>query len=230
MGLGSLRGDLLTDDMTRMTVGLREMLVVPRKGSVAAGARRRRWELLSLKFPDLADMKVVDLGGTPQSWELAPVKPRQLTCVNSADLAGSDAPWISVVRGDACTITGIGSFDLAFSNSTIEHVGGHERRKAFAATLRALAPHYWVQTPNRYFPLEPHFVFPFMQFLPTRQRAFWAERWPLSNVQRASGPAATESVLEIELLGRADMAHYFPEAVIITERLMGLTKSLIAVH
>lgn len=214
-----------------MTVRLKERLVVPEGRSLAARSRRRRWELLTRSFPDLGGMEVVDLGGTPQSWEIAPVRPRHLTCVNPADLPRDGQPsWISVIRVDACSMADVGRFDLAFSNSTIEHLGGHARRKEFATTLRSLAPHYWVQTPNRFFPLEPHFVFPLMQFLPTRQRAFLAERWPLSNVERASGPGAVESVLEIELLTKAQMAHYFPEAHILHERVMGLTKSLIAVH
>ena len=37
--------------------------------------------------------------------------------------------------------------------------------------MRELAQLHWVQTPYRYFPVEPHFLFPGFQFLPLTVRA-----------------------------------------------------------
>jgi hypothetical protein len=39
-----------------------------------------------------------------------------------------------------------------------------------------------------------------------------------------------EGVLEIELLGTTEMQQYFPDSEILPERLLGLTKSLVAVR
>jgi hypothetical protein len=186
-------------------------------------------------FAELQDMAVVDLGGTPEFWRGAPIRPQRVTCVNpdASDRRrdhNCDEPWLTMVRGDACTISGIGTFDLAFSNSTIEHVGGHAPRLAFANTLRALAPRYWVQTPYRYFPIEPHFLFPLMQFLPTRQQALIAEHWPLSNCGEHQGRDAVNVVLWVELLSITDMRHYFPDGDLIKERALGITKSIIVVR
>jgi hypothetical protein len=219
--IGSLRSSSLS-------AKARDLLVLPSGSSFAAQARRERFLLLAGRFERLDDMEVVDLGGTPEFWREAPVRPRHVTCVNIACQSGN-ASWVDVVEADVCDIRSIGRFDLVFSNSTIEHLGGHARRLQFAETVRSLAPHYWVQTPNRYFPLEPHFVFPFMQLLPTRARAAVAANWPLSNVTTASPSDAVEKVLEIELLTVKELGHYFPGASILRERVLGLTKSFIAV-
>ncbi len=64
-------------------------------------------------------------------------------------------------------------FDIAFSNSVIEHVPP-ELQAAFAAEVSRVADRYFVQTPNRYFPIEPHYQLPLFQFLP-RQAADGAE-------------------------------------------------------
>src|SRR5262245_1233581 len=100
-------------------------------------------------FP-LADMTVVDLGGTPSWWERAPVRPQHVTIVNLT--APEPAPpWITQYQADACTFEG--AFDLVLSNSVLEHVGGHAQRCRFAETVQALAPKHWIQTPYRYFPI-----------------------------------------------------------------------------
>jgi ubiquinone/menaquinone biosynthesis C-methylase UbiE len=52
-------------------------------------------------------------------------------------------------------------FDIVFSNSTIEHVGSIDDQRAMAREIVRVGRKYYVQTPNRYFPIEPHFVFPF---------------------------------------------------------------------
>ncbi len=39
----------------------------------------------------------------------------------------------------------------------------------------------WVQTPYRYFPIEPHWIFPGFQFLPLSARTEISRRWPLGN-------------------------------------------------
>src|SRR5207247_1510773 len=66
-----------------------------------------------------------------------------------------------------------GAFDLAYSNSVIEHLPV-ERRAAFARELRRVARGWWVQTPAFSFPVEPHALLPFAHWLPARaRRAYW---------------------------------------------------------
>jgi len=65
------------------------------------------------------------------------------------------------------------SFDWVFSNAVIEHEGGLDRQELFASEIRrAGRKGSFVATPNRRFPIEPHTLLPFYQFLPTAaQRA-----------------------------------------------------------
>ena len=102
-----------------------------------------------------------------------------------------------------------------------------ENRKARA--VRDLAPAHWVQTPYRYFPIEPHWLFPGFQFLPTPLRARADLHWALKKDHPREYDSAVAHVLRVELLDKTQLAFYFPESMIRTERLMGLTKSIIAV-
>jgi SAM-dependent methyltransferase len=108
-----------------------------------------------------------------------------------------------------------GSFDVAFSNSVIEHlpVG---RRSAYAREVRRVARRYFVQTPNKHFPVEPHLWIPFAQYLPQRVRQ-QLERRLLDGEQ-------------IHLLTAPELESLFPDAEIVRERFLGVTKSLIAVR
>lgn len=193
--------------------------------------RRRRGEVLLQRFPDLADMEVLDLGGEMHYWTTVPVPPRRVTVVNIRPSREVVPDFVEEVVGDACApppeVTGR-EWDLVHSNSVIEHVGGHTRRQDFAAAVRALAPAHWIQTPNRYFPVEPHWLFPGFQFLPARTRRSVAVHWPF-HVGSNDPDVAAKEVLDIELLSRFELAWYFPDSEIVAERVAGMAKSFVAV-
>jgi hypothetical protein len=201
--------------------------------SLSGRLRAKRWELFKERFPDHAEMRMLDLGGTVNFWRRAPVSLRQVVTLNLKG-ENSDLDWVVPAVGDACeapTELAGERFDIVFSNSVIEHVGGHARRAAFAETVHTFGERHWVQTPYRYFPLEPHWLFPGFQFLPVRARARVLCHWP-------NGTSATEhdfdsavlSALMIELVCETAMRHYFGDSDIVHERVLGLTKSLIAVR
>ena len=205
-------------------------------GSLGARKREERWTLVASLFPDLADLRVVDLGGTTEAWLRAPVRPAAVTVVNLYEPGESDDEWLLPVTGDACAARvalaaagAPGSYDLVFSNSLLEHVGGHGPRQSLAREIRALAPRHWVQTPYRYFPVEPHWLFPMLQFLPLSARAKAAARWPLAHSRPENAAQAMAEVQWTELIGLAEMRAYFPESTIHRERMAGLTKSIVAV-
>jgi hypothetical protein len=163
---------------------------------------------------------ILDIGGTVPYWHALPGlygrEDVEITVVNLGDREFDDAN-LRVRKGDARDLSQFAdsSFDLVHSNSVIEHVGLWEDMQRMAAEVRRLAPSYFVQTPNYWFPIEPHYKLPLIQFLPSPIRSRIRDKvWPGHS---------------IELIGARQMRKLFPDAVIERERFGGLTKSLIAV-
>ncbi|MHB8492507.1 MAG: class I SAM-dependent methyltransferase [Solirubrobacteraceae bacterium] len=124
------------------------------------------------------------------------------------------APNATFVQGDATAMPfADGEFDIAFCNSLIEHLPPSAQR-ALASEIRRVARGYWVQTPNRYFPIEPHQLIPGYQFLPRRIRR------PIDH--RLTGGAYTE------LMTRRELLALFPDAELYEERFAGFAKSFAA--
>jgi hypothetical protein len=199
--------------------------------SVAERMRRRRWHLFYDEFPALEEMNIVDFGGTAWWWDHAPVRPRHVTIINLAE-PDSHRPWVTYIQGDACRgdeLLNGEAFDLAFSNSLIEHVGGHQPRAALATVITKAAPRFYVQTPYRYFPIEPHWMLPGFQFLPVNIRSWLAPRWPMGHTYGWPASHAAEEVMGTDLISATDMRRYFPGSKIVYERFLGLRKSLIAI-
>lgn len=212
--------------------GIRRLLVNS-ETSLAGRMRLRRWDFVRQHFPGLPEMKVLDLGGTMTWWARAPVLPQHVTIVNLEIDEGAGAPWLTAITGDACRADALlagQSFDLVFSNSLIEHVGGHGARSALADVIRTLAPRYYVQTPYRYFPVEPHWVFPGMQFLPVPARRYIAPRWPLGHTHGWEREHAFEQVMSTELIGATEMRSYFPDGQLLWEKFAGLPKSMVVIR
>lgn len=210
-------------------------MVVDSPTSLGARARMRRWQMFTEAFPEIGKAHVLDLGGTVETWRRAPVRPGRVTVLNLFEPGESEDGWIAPVLGDACDAARVLAeantdtrFDVVFSNSLIEHVGGHARRADLARQVLLLAPRYWVQTPYRYFPVEPHWLFPGMQFMPAAARVAIAEHWPLVHTRPQSTEEARNEVLWTELVSITEMRDYFPAATILHERVLGLTKSIIA--
>lgn len=177
-------------------------------------------------------MRVLDLGGHPTTWRLAPIKPLHVTTLNLR-APQADEPWMDMVVGDACnppSAIADGHYDLVFSNSLLEHVGGHAQRQRMAEVVHRLADRHWVQTPSRYFPIEPHWLMPMMQFLPFGARRWVSLKWPLGHIRTGDVAAAHAMVSEVELIGAAQMRGYFPDSELWRERFLGVTKSLVAIR
>lgn len=178
-------------------------------------------------------MRVLDLGGDARAWRLAPVRPLQVVLVNTFAQDDLEDDWLRAVTGDACELppaVRAEHFDLVYSNSVLEHVGGHWRRTRFAEEVHGAAPHHWIQTPYRYFPLEPHWLFPGFQLLPVRLRAEITRRWPIGNYQTVRGlDEAVSFTLRTEMVSETELRHYFPSSEVWRERVLGLTKSLVAI-
>lgn len=187
--------------------------------------REQRYRL----FEELCDLRpddrIVDVGA---GWGAALERFNSVNPIVAVDLTPDATAWlhspnVTVVQADGTALPfSDGEFDVAFSNSVIEHVPRH-LQPAFAGEIRRVARRYYVQTPNRYFPIEPHYQLPFFQFLPQRAQMMLNRRFTL-------GWQARGRWEEITLLGAADLRALFPDAELHREKLFGLTKSLIAVR
>jgi SAM-dependent methyltransferase len=203
--------------------------------SLAARLRRQRFSLFVELLERLpGDVHVLDVGGTPEFWRIMGFENSRVhvTLMNRSQLDCSSGLMRSIV-GDARDMRGVRNqeFDVVFSNSVIEHVGSFAEQAAMAAEVRRVGRRYFVQTPNKYFPIEAHFLVPGFQFLPLRLRARLHARRDLGWWKRAdSYEAALVEVSTIRLLTERDVRRLFPEARLYKERFFGLTKSFIVHH
>jgi Methyltransferase domain len=172
--------------------------------------------------------RILDVGGDPFNWSLMHAQPC-LTVVNIELHWGRWEVATSVVGDGRCLPFRDQAFEVVFSNSVIEHVGGREGQEAFAREIRRVGQAYYVQTPNRWFPVEPHWLTPGIHFLPKT----WQVRllrnfsvWGL--IVRPTAAECERQVAEVRLLGRKEMRRLFPDAEIQAERVCGFSKSLIA--
>lgn len=205
--------------------------------SLATRLRRKRFEVLLRIVDGLpGTVRILDVGGRVDYWNKMIArdsdKPLQVTLLN-LEASPVDRPGFTSVAGDARSMPQYadGEFDIVFSNSTIEHVGSIEDQQRMASEVRRIGKAYYVQTPNRYFPVEPHFLFPFFQFLPLSLRVWMVQHFALGWYNVFSDrEAAWREVSSIQLLGRRKFERLFPDATIHEERVFGLVKSFVAVR
>src|SRR5262249_7442328 len=122
--------------------------------------------------------RILDIGGQRRTWrDLDPDLAWRGNVVKLTEPHEEGAPPRGV--GDALRVPFSDQWvDVAFSKSVIEHLRGRTPQAAFAREVRRVGQRYWVQAPNRLFPIEPHFLFPFFQFLPITLRMVIARYWP----------------------------------------------------
>ena len=203
--------------------------------SLAARMRQKRWEVFrSLAGSVERPMKILDVGGLQSVWErigFADQPDIRITLLNIVKVPADH--WnMESVEGNACSMPQFqdGQFDIVYSNSVIEHVGGEKEIKAMADEIRRVGQRYYVQTPNRYFPVEPHFVFPLFQFLPVSMRATLMQHFSLGWFDKVPDRTRAERyVRSINLLTKRQVTNLFPDAVTMDERFFGISKSIQAV-
>lgn len=179
---------------------------------------------------------ILDVGGAPEYWmalqEFWEHRNVRIVILNLSKLS-SNHPKIQTVAGNACKLAEFGdqSFDIVHSNSVIEHVGGWREQKMMAAEVRRVGKAYFVQTPNIWFPIEPHYRTLFIHWLPIQLRVRWIKRMSLGYIEKA--PDLEQAMAEVDglqLLDREQMRFLFPDAVVKEEKAALMTKSLIAVR
>jgi len=192
--------------------------------------RTRRMQQFEAMFGLEPVTRIIDIGGYPLNWTLIAAKP-QVLLVNLEDEDRQDGRFHKV-RGDGRHLSyADNSFDIAYSNSVIEHVGNAVDQEAFAAEIRRVAPRYYVQTPNKWFLIEPHLIAIGIHYLPRRvlrRLVRWLSVWGW--VEKPDQAAIDAQIDSIRLLDKQRLRELFPDAEICTERFLGMKKSLIAIR
>jgi len=203
--------------------------------SLATRMRRKRFAFfLSLLAKVKRPARILDVGGTSEFWQL--MGPRKLDDVRITILnlraPSVSGPIFESVAGDARNLERYAdkSFDVVFSNSVIEHLGpAFADQQRMAKEVERVGQRYFVQTPNRHFPLEPHFLVPGFQFMPV-----WLRTWMVSSFdvgwykKMPDRAAARREVESVSLLSRRQLQALFPTAGIYEEKLLCITKSFVA--
>jgi len=182
-------------------------------------------------FKGKENITVLDLGGTEEFWKdksLIQAKNITITLLNLEEGRVSLSNLKSVA-GDATDLSAFEdqSFDLVFSNSVIEHLYSFENQQKMASEIRRVGRKYFVQTPNKYFFIEPHYALPFFQFLPHSFVFFILTKTKLSRMQKWQPLYAQNYLDEIRLLTLDEMQRLFPEGKVYCEKFMGMNKSFI---
>lgn len=166
---------------------------------------------------------IVDFGGTAQSWQNYDFSAQSITLVNLEPAPERLEPHFHYMQGDACrTALPDASADLAFSNSVIEHVGDPDHQRHFAQEMQRIGRRVYCQTPNKWFPIEPHFLTLFLHWLPSRWFTAGVHRYLTINGLRGKPKES------IRLLTKQEFKELFPGCQIKTEKFLFLSKSFIA--
>lgn len=201
--------------------------------SYAAKLRRKRFQIFcNLIAPLDRPIHILDIGGTQHFWEIMQFTEIEGINITILNLEPPEVryPHFSGIAGDATNLAEFsdGTFDVVFTNSVIEHVGDYEAQNRMATEVQRVGRHYFLQTPNYYFPIEPHFLFPGYQWLPLEARVWLIQHFRLGwRPKTPNRRQAQEMVESIRLLRKSELRQLFPQAQIYEERLLGMVKSFI---
>ena len=200
--------------------------------SWAVKLRKRRLAFFKTLINSLPPpVRILDIGGTPVFWERMGIREGagiEIWLLNLVRFLSVPPHYHSII-GDAKDLKQFQNreFDIVFSNSVIEHLPDFKDQLRMAKEMIRVGERYYLQTPNRYFPIEPHFLFPFFQFLPLRCRIWLVSHFNIGWYKKRSPEAAIKAVHSIRLLTEKELRALFPKGVVYKERFLGITKSLI---
>jgi hypothetical protein len=189
-------------------------------------------------FREKGEVNVIDVGGTRTYWNIIPVdllkaQNVKITIVNLPDTETTfDDPLFSFVAGDGRNLSNFdaNAFDIAHSNSVLEHVGNWDDMQRFAGEIARVGRKYFVQTPSFWFPIEPHCMTPFFHWLPVSIRIQLVLRFELGQWTKATNLFEAKQIVEsAQLLTVKKMRAIFSDAIIHTEWLL-FPKSHIAIR
>lgn len=136
-----------------------------------------RFRLFMSEMRPTAVSRLMDVGVTDTTWrssnfiEANYPWPSQITAVSIDPVPAFQQayPDVKVVIADGKNLPFPDhSFEIGFSNAVIEHVGSRDEQRKLVAEMLRTCERVFIATPNARFPVDPHTLFPFAHWLPTR--------------------------------------------------------------
>ena len=138
--------------------------------------RKKMYKIFQDYIPVNEETKILDIGTTPSLEEHENYLVHQykwkknLTCLSNQDceILQSKYSELTLLRGDGRKVNlADESFDIVYSNATIEHVGNSVNQINFIKEcVRLSRSKIFISTPNRYFPMDFHTKIPLIHMLP----------------------------------------------------------------
>jgi len=201
-------------------------------GNFSSKLRRKRFNLFQqyIEKSELKNPKIVDVGGTKVYWEqinnyfnssyspvIINISKNELLESNYSGIVG-DGKFLSFIKDNI--------FDIAYSNSVIEHLLTFEEQIEMTKNIRRVAKYYFIQTPAFIFPLEPHFLFPFFHWLPKKIRIWLVTHFNLGWFKKCVNKNDAEILVNsIRIVMKNELKILFSGAQILTEKFLMIPKS-----
>ncbi len=140
------------------------------KGSIGNKFRDKRFVYFEKLISNLPrPIHILDVGGTEDFWVNRNYNKKEdvkITLLNLKTIRTNYNNITSII-GDATDLSLFqkNHFDIVFSNSVIEHLHNFKNQQKMAQEVQRVGKYHFIQTPNKYFLIEPHFLLPLFQFL-----------------------------------------------------------------
>ena len=215
--------------------------------SLRSKIRRKRLKHLKgliteiISRENISTINICDIGGTYRYWLIFPFDEFQninfiITLINLEKIVSSEESKFrqllnySNVKlnseiGNGCDMSHKSDnfYHLSHSNSVIEHVGNWREIKKFASETKRVGKYHFIQTPNYWFPIEPHYFLPFVHYFPRPIHTKLLMLFKKKNFDEA-----TSKFEDNRMLSKSEFRFAYPDSTFITERFYGLGKSYIA--
>ena len=191
--------------------------------------RKRRGIFLKKIYPKIGTFKILDLGGSSSFWKETDILSdyENITILNIKKYQneyGENDKINTVIYDGKIIPFNNKSFDLIICNSVIEHVPIIDR-KLFCSEIKRVGKNYFLQTPSFYFPFEPHFVMPFLHWLPKKVGYLFAHLSPWRILSRPDKHLIKDYFFNTNLLKENELKEYFKNSKILKEKFFLFTKS-----
>ncbi len=206
--------------------------------------RSRRFRKIDVILRKIISKKghalVLDAGGTGTYWNMlaTDIRPKISVIIlnlrSELDLYKDTIDGLSVqyLEGNACYMPEFSDeyFDLVHSNSVIEHVGSYRNMISFAEEVRRVGRAYYVQTPNFWFPIDPHYGRFFVHWFPDPIRIALFQVMSVGQAKKANFAEAMKRGDDTKIISSGMMRKLFGDGRLEKERFLLMTKSITAIR